>query len=311
MPIAKPAFFETEKRAFARYGLEYSAHMLEPGDPPVSLRLLESGDGNPVVFLHGISLASAHWAPIISRLESNRCIVIDMPGHGGSASVDFRGVDLRSWHNTMLIGVLDELELPSAHVVGHSYGGMMGMWLALDAPARVRSVVSIGTPSIAFGAHPDLTFRMPAQPALGPLMLKAPMPGFVHRAVLARVLGRSAIKAAPPELIRVAYLATRRRGFASTASRYLREQFGGLRAAPPRYQLTDDELTRIERPVLVVWGDRDTRFQSTEEGRQKASLIPRGQFELVPGGHEPWLDHPERCSGVIASFLDHSRTAAA
>jgi pimeloyl-ACP methyl ester carboxylesterase len=285
--------------------------VLQLGDPPLSLRLLESGDGDPVVFLHGISLASAHWAPIISRLESNRCIMIDMPGHGGSAAVDFTGVDVRSWHNNMLIGALDELGLPSAHVVGHSYGGMIGMWLALDAPTRVRSVVSIGTPSIAFGAHPDLTFRASAQPVLGPLMLKSPMPRFMHRAVLARVLGRAAINAAPPELIRVAYLATRRRGFASTASRYLREQFGGVRAAPSRYQLTDDELARIERPVLVVWDDRDTRFQSTEEGRQKASLVPRGQFELVPGGHEPWLDDPEPCSRLIASFLDRSRTAAA
>jgi pimeloyl-ACP methyl ester carboxylesterase len=307
----KPAFLATEKQVFGRFGLEPSGQLIELADPPVSLRLLETGIGEPVMFLHGISLASAHWAPIIARLRSNRCAMIDMPGHGGSAAVDFIGVDLRQWHNKMLIALLDQLSLPSVHIVGHSYGGMIGMWLALDAPARVASVVSIGTPSLAFGARPDLMFRASAMRAVGPLMLKSPMPGFAHRAVLARALGGPAIKAAAPDLIRVAYLATRRPGFATTASRYLREQFRGPRATPPRYQLTDGELARIERPVLVVWGDQDTRYQPIEEARQKAALMPQGRFELVPGGHEPWLDNTEACARVIASFLDRARAAAA
>jgi pimeloyl-ACP methyl ester carboxylesterase len=172
-------------------------------------------------------------------------------------------------------------------------------------------VISIGTPSVAFGAQPDLTLRATALPVVGPLMLKSPMPGFVHRAFLARALGRPAIRAAPPDLIRVAHLATRRPGFATTVSRYLREQFRGQRDAPARYQLRDDELARIEPPVLVVWGDHDTSYQSIGEGRQKTALIAQGRFELVPGGHEPWLDNPDACSRVIAGFLDHARAAAA
>jgi pimeloyl-ACP methyl ester carboxylesterase len=305
------AFHRTERRAFCNYRLETTAHTLKLCEPPVTLRALETGAGEPALFLHGISLTSAHWAPIIARLGSHRCIAIDMPGHGESGTVDFRGVDLRRWHTSMLIGCLDELGIASAHVIGHSYGGMMGMWLAIDAPARVRSVISVGVPSIAFGARPDLTFRAAAIPALGPLMLKSPLPGPAHRAMLGRALGRAAIKAAPRELLRVAYLATRRRGFATTASRYLREQFRGARATPSRYELNDNELVRIERPVLIVWGDQDNRYQPVEQGREKASLIPTARFELVPGGHAPWLDDPESCSEAIARFLDCIRESAA
>jgi pimeloyl-[acyl-carrier protein] methyl ester esterase len=305
------AFHRTERQAFRGYGLNPTAHLLELCDPPFRVRALEAGTGEPALFLHGISLTCAHWAPIIARLGSRRCIAIDMPGHGESGAVDFGGVDLRRWHTSMLTGCLDELGIPSAHIIGHSYGGMMGMWLALDAPLRVRSVVSIGVPSIAFGARPDIVFRAAALPGLGPLMLQSPMPGFAHRAILGRALGRGAITAAPRELLRLAYLATRRRGFATTASTYLREQFRGARALPRRYRLTDTELARIEQPVLIVWGEEDDRYQPVEQGRQKASLIPHARFEPVPGGHEPWLDDPESCAAAIGSFLERVRASAA
>jgi pimeloyl-ACP methyl ester carboxylesterase len=311
MQIAKPAFYEVEAQAFRRYGLSSSIRLLELEQPKLSLRAVETGAGEPVLFMHGISLSSAHWAPIMARLQSSRCIAIDMPGHGGSGAIDFRGADLRHWHTSMLTACLDQLDITSAHIVGHSYGGMFGMWLALDAPDRVRSVISVGTPSIGFGARPDLMFRASSWPLLGPLMLGSPMPGFMHRAVLARALGRAAIKAAPRDLLRNAYLTTRRRGFARSSSRYLREQFRGVRATPQRYQLQDAELAEIRRPVLVIWGDQDNRYQPVEHGERKAALIPGSQFELVPGGHEPWLDDLEPCVHAIGTFLERTRESAA
>jgi hypothetical protein len=39
--------------------------------------------------------------------------------------------------------------------------------------------------------------------------------------------------------------------------------------------------------------------------------MPHAHFELVPGGHAPWLDNTEACARVVASFLDHTRAAAA
>jgi len=129
------------------------------------------------------------------------------------------------------------------------------------------------------------------------------MPGPVHRATVARTLGRPAIKAAPRDLWRTTYLATRRWGFAATANRYLHEQFRGQRTSSGGYALTDNELARIGQPILFVWGERDNRYQSIERPRQEAGLIPHAEFEVVPGGHEPCLDDSQPCRRTINDFL--------
>jgi pimeloyl-ACP methyl ester carboxylesterase len=303
---ASRAFREAESSVFGAFGLAPTAQYLELSEPSLTVRALETGAGEPVVFLHGITLCSAHWAPLVADLPGMRCIALDMPGHGDSGQADYSGVDLRRWHTRMLVSCLDRLGLDSAHVVGHSYGGMFGLWLALDAPQRVRSVVSIGVPSTGLGGRPDALFRMLAVPALGRLVLGLPSPPAVYRRLLAASLGRRAVDSTPPELLRATYLGTRRRGFPRTVSTYLREQFRGTRARPQRYVFTDRELERIGRPMLVVWGDRD-RYQPVDEGRRRTSLMPNASFHVVPGGHEPWLDDPGRCTRLISEWFAPAR----
>ena len=300
----------TETRLLARYGIDLQARTLTLREPPVTLRVREFGFGEPALLMHGITLGAVHWAPMMARMSAMRCIALDMPGHGGTSSIDFGGVDLRRWHVAMLGSCLDALGLRSAHLIGHSYGGMFGLWLALDAPERVRSVTTIGTPSIAFGARPDAMFKMLALPGVGRSVLAMPSPRWVYRSLLARSIGHPAVDASPPELVRATYLGTRRAGLARTVSSYLREQFRGQRAYPQRYVLRDSELARIRRPVLVLWGDRDTRYQPIAEGRRKAALIPGSRFEVVSGGHEPWLDDLDACAEIITDFLATIGTAA-
>ena len=303
---ATSAFRDAEAQVFASYGLRPQTRRLRLAEPDMSLRVVQAGPdtAQPLVLLHGICLTSAHWAPLVARLGRRRWIAIDMPGHGGSDGADYTGVDLRRWHTRMLCGCLDALGLDAVHIVGHSYGGMLGLWLGLDAPQRVRSVVSLGAPSVALGARPDLTLRLLAKRGIGPLVLAMPSPDVVYRWLLGVSLGRRAIDAAPAGLIRATYLGTRRGDFARTVCTYLREQFRGAGASPPRYLLQDHELAGLRRPVLFIWGDRDDRYQSIGDARRTALRIPAARFEVVPGGHEPWQDDPAPCAQLIADFLD-------
>jgi len=300
-----PPVGKAEARLFASYGLQPQVVGLPLRSLGLRLRAVQTGarDGNPVLFIHGLTLAATHWIPMLPCLISFQCLLLDIPGHGGSDSMDFRGVDLRRWSDEMLEGCLDVLRISSVHIVGHSYGGLLALWLALDRPRRVRSITLIGTPAVAFGARPDLDLALLATPLLGRMMLATPVPFGMYRAILARSLGAHAIHAAPPELLRATHLASRRRGYATTVSSFLHEQFQGLKRRPPQYVLAPDELGGLREPVLVVWGDRDQRYQSVDAAQSAAALIPHHIFEVVHGGHEPWLDDPVRCGGLIAAFL--------
>ncbi len=244
---------------------------------------------------------SAHWAPLLERLTSYHRVALDQPGHGGTSRIDFRGVNLRRWYREMLTAVLDQLGIESAHLVGHSQGAMQALWLALDAPERVKSVIAIGTPAVAFGAAlPGL--QVLARPGVGAVMLGMPKPPGPYRRILEGTIGAGAVAHASDDLIRATYLATRAPGYGATVSRYLREMFRGPSDGTPEYVLNDDELAQIEQPILVVMGQGD-RIQSPGEITERVSPLPQGRLEWVPGDHEPWLDDIDGCARVVAAAL--------
>ncbi len=109
--------------------------------------LVEAGDGPPVVLLHGggpgasgVSNFSRNIEPLA---ENFRVIVPDMPGYGRSS----KGVDRDDPFGYLaehIRGMLDQLGIQRAHLVGNSYGGACALRLALDSPHRVDKLVLMG-----------------------------------------------------------------------------------------------------------------------------------------------------------------------
>jgi pimeloyl-ACP methyl ester carboxylesterase len=150
----------TRRRLAARYRLPVAARYLDLAEPRLRVRVLEVGEGRPLL-LHGVTLLADHWAPLLAKLRGFRCIAVDLPGHGRSDPVDFRRLPLRRWYVGMLGALLDRLGLLAAPVVGHSLGGILGLWLALDAPRRVQALVVMGAPAVALpGSHADLLLAL-------------------------------------------------------------------------------------------------------------------------------------------------------
>jgi pimeloyl-ACP methyl ester carboxylesterase len=113
------------------------------------IHYLDSGEGVPIVMVHSGGLSSRQWTRIAGRFAgTHRVIAPDLLGVGGSDPVppgEFH------FHEdvAMLEGLLDALGIETHHLVGHSYGGLVGVTAALRRPARVRSL-SLFEP-VAFG----------------------------------------------------------------------------------------------------------------------------------------------------------------
>ena len=134
---ATTGFEQAERRLFASCGVQSASRRVRLADPPVSVRVLEVGDGPPLVLVHGSGMSASTWAPLMPYLGANRLIAVDLPGFGVSDPFDYAGRPLRSHAVAQLTSLLDALGLEQVPVVGTSLGGMWALCLALDAPDRV------------------------------------------------------------------------------------------------------------------------------------------------------------------------------
>ncbi|WP_426300836.1 alpha/beta fold hydrolase [Arthrobacter sp. R-11] len=118
---------------------------IAPAPDGAELLWSEAGDGDPLLLLAGQATGMAGWGPTADALAGHfRVIRYDHRGVGGSA----KGNPER--YTTRLLAadaaaVLDAAGVGSAHVYGHSMGGRIAQWLAIDHPDRVRALVLAAT----------------------------------------------------------------------------------------------------------------------------------------------------------------------
>src|SRR5262249_21744827 len=110
----------------------------------IDLAYDEVGDGEAVGFISGTSLDRTVWGPQLAAFADRyRCFTIDNRDVGESTSAASRYTPRDMAADVE--GLLEALDLPAAHVVGHSLGGAIGQELALASPDRVRTLTLIGT----------------------------------------------------------------------------------------------------------------------------------------------------------------------
>ncbi len=103
------------------------------------INYIEDGDGYPVVLIHGLAGDHTAWLPQVDALrQSYRVVAFDNPGSGDSSTVD----DLTSTADLAdaTLGLMDQLGIERAHVIGRSMGGAVAQHMALKAPERLQSM---------------------------------------------------------------------------------------------------------------------------------------------------------------------------
>ena len=254
---------------------------------PVALHHETCGkaDGPLIVLLHGLGSSSADWRFQLPALgAAYRVIVPDLRGHGRSPRG--RGRLTAAMLAADVAALLDALAAPPAHVVGLSLGGCVALALALDHPARVRSLTLVNT-----FARLSLAGPRGALHGLARLALLACAPMRVVAAHVARGLF-------PRRDQRELYLAA----VASLAANPRRTYLASLR------DLASFDVRRrlgaVRCPTLVVAGDRDATVPLFAK-RLLQQSIPGAELIVVDdSGHVTPCDQPDRFNALLLSFID-------
>lgn len=259
----------------------------------MTLHVTVSGEGPPVVLLHGFTGSTETWERFRPALERNyRVIAVDHLGHGLSSSpADPQRYRLVHF-GTDLTTVVDSLGISSIVILGYSMGGRAALRFVMDHAARVSGLVlestSAGIPD------PDARReRRRSDSALADEIERDGIASFVKRWESLSLWDTQAVLSVQTrERLRNQRLANSARGLANSLR--------GAGAAED--SLLIEAATSIRVPALVIAGGLDEKY--SDLARELGRAIPGARAEIVANaGHTVHLERPEAFLAALTDFL--------
>src|SRR5918996_2069491 len=253
------------------------------------------GAGPPLVLVHGTPFSSYFWRKVVPALaETNTVYAFDLPGYGSSEKREGQDVSLAA-QGRVLSGLLDHLELDKPAVVGHDFGGAITLRAHLLEGRDFRAIALIDAVALSPWGSP---FYRLVQEHVGVFRR---IPAYIHKAMVSAYV-RDAT-----------YLPMD----GATLGPYIEPWLGAegqeafyrqISQNDPRY--TDEVqplYARIERPVMIVWGEED-RWIPLEKGQQLHEAIPGSQLRTIPRcAHLAQEDAPDTVVGYLTDFFAQQR----
>lgn len=265
------------------------------------VHVVETGDGPPVVHLHGTNTSSLSHLMLPGRTPGIRSYLVDRPGCGLSDPDSFRPEDFREYAVDFVGEMLDALGLDAAHLVGASGGGIWATWYSLAHPERVRGLIMLGSVPTLPGGRLPLPLRLTATPGIGDLMVRAVKPGRRMLLKMMASVGEAETIVRHPELLD-SLVAGARDPVATRANLAELRALISPRGFRSSMRLSREDLRRLAVPTLMIWGDHDPVVPLVK-ARAVATEIPHARLEVLPAGHVPQLGSPDRVAALLEAFV--------
>ncbi len=258
-----------------------------PDDRVMLSHEIHGSHGPLVLMLHGLGSRGEDWVLQVPALQDEyRLVTCDLRGHGSSPTSP--GWPTLSDLAEDVVGLLQQIGEPSAHVVGLSLGGGVALQMGVDHPQRVESLTIVN----ATAALRIPLSRLPSAVVRIALLLTGRR----------RRLGEWVAAGLFPrddqqELREVA---------AERIAANLRRNYLQAINATLRFDLRN-QVHWIVAPTLVVAGELDRTF-SLRSKIALARAIPGARMEIIEGsGHATPLDAPDEFNRLLLEFLgDHA-----
>ena len=226
-----------------------------------------------VVFLHGWGSSKEAWQGIEAQLKTSgqAILLLDLPGFGASP-LSKRDLSIADYA-ALVAGFVKKQGLAKVSIVGHSFGGRIGIKLAARYPQLVAKLVLVDSAGFAMGSKQKKIYAMAAR-LVRPVFKPAFMAGL--RKSIYQALGAEDYLATP----------ALQKTFIKAVGEDLAE-----------------DMKKIACPTLVVFGEKDTDTP-VEFGERMHKLIAGSELRVLAGaGHYSFLDKPEEFSLLLKGFI--------
>lgn len=268
----------------------------------VSVSTLTMGAGPDVLLLHGLGGTKASFFDTAAALSTSyRVHAVDLPGFGSSSKPSTAPYDA-AYFADVVLGLMDELEIGRAHLVGNSMGGRVAIEVGLRRPERVGALALL-CPAVAFvrrGLHPVVRLLRPEFGLLPHRFSRAAVERqfwglFSDRDLVDPAMADIAVD----EFQRIYGSAGARYAFLAAARNiYLDRPFGPDGFYP--------RLAGLRPPALFVWSSKDRLIPAAFSRHVRRWLPSAEQITLDSCGHVPQIERPEHTNALIGRFLARS-----
>jgi pimeloyl-ACP methyl ester carboxylesterase len=253
-----------------------------------------SGEGPPVVFVHGLSGTWQNWLENLPYFaQKRRCIAMDLPGFGHS-EMPSEKISI-SGYARQVDALCDQLELGRCIVVGNSMGGFVTAEIGIRHPERVERACLVAAAGISITnlrRRPVLTAARivgalgAASAAQSRVMVSRPHLRWFFTNFVFRHPSRIA-----PDLMYEQVRGAGRPGFVDALDALTSYDFR-------------DRLPEIKAPTLIIWGEHDM-LVPVKDAHEFERLIPQSRTVILDDtGHVPMLERPAVFNELLEDFVE-------
>jgi 2-hydroxy-6-oxonona-2,4-dienedioate hydrolase len=251
----------------------------------ISLCWVESGNGVPLLLVHGGHGGSVHWSANLADLgQDHRVIAPDLPGFGESS--DPGRCLTPEEHAHELVAWLARIDVPRVRVVGFSFGSLVALAFAIAHPAAVEALVLVNLPGV--GPRSESALNLPQR--MSTLAREQGQRAGIEGTLRELMLSNQPL--VTPSLVDLMTVAARR-------TRYVTRGIS-------RQSQTLELLARLRVRTAVLIGARDPFHSNDLEGRRRSidGVLGAGATRVVADAAH-WLqyDQPQRFADELRRFF--------
>ena len=256
----------------------------------IKTNYLEAGKGDPVVLIHGSGpgvTSYANWRLVLPALAENfRVLAPDMVGFGFSERPANIQYGVQTWAD-QVVGLMDTLELPKAHLVGNSFGGAIALRIATQHPDRVGKLVLMGSMGVPFPITEGLERVWGYEPSFE--NMRKVLDVFAYSRELVN-----------DELAEVRYRGSIQPGF--------QESFAAMFPAPRQRWVeamctSEDDIRRLPHRTLIVHG-REDQVIPVQTSLRLMELIDNADLSVFSHcGHWSMIERTEDFNRNVSEFF--------